>query len=156
MFTSGCESTPVRGSHFSLAKMACSRTLLRDVKVPRPGEVSVRHPGCPLLRRGNVFSSDTLPEIAGNSSTAVGQARASAWGRDAVQQGLVGGCKRAASRHGWKVSVGWNVVARRKGEWGKRACAGRSEKSTLPLLKIGRFCADRRSRRRRRGTPDAG
>ena len=73
-----------------------------------------------------------------------------------MQQGLVGGCKRAASRHGWKVSVGWNVVARRKGEWGERACAGRSEKIALLGLKIRRFCAGRRANRRRRGTPDAG
>ena len=57
---------------------------------------------------------------------------------------------------GWKVSVGWNVVARRKGEWGERACAGRSEKSALPVLKIRCFCAGRRANRRRRGTPDAG
>ena len=34
--------------------------------------------------------------------------------------------------------------------------SGRREKSALPVLKIARFCAGRRLKRRRRGTPDAG
>ena len=60
--------------------MAFSTILLRDAKVGRPGDVSLCRPSCPLLRRGGVLSSATLAKIARNSSCAVGEAQARAWG----------------------------------------------------------------------------